>query len=149
MAIDVVHSHYCVFYEFQQGGSATEACGKLLKVLGEGTISERISKRSFLISHVLTDRLWLTTLPSSWCENKILFSLSSPYEITERLGWAQQTISDDLCFIFKSAQNLPVDLLQNIILGRHFGLNYFQIGAHYILSIHHFAGNYGSVCRNP
>ena len=104
MATDKVYLRYCILYKFQQGRNATKACRNLLKVFGEGIVSDRTYRRWF--KKIETGDFDLSNKPRpkrpSLIDDDVVETMleQDPFlttlEIAERLNSAQQTISDHI-----------------------------------------------------
>ena len=109
-----------ILYEFQQGRNATKACRKLLKVFGEGIVSDRAYRRCLKKfetgdfdlsdmggSSLINDDVVKTMLE----QDPILTTL----EVAERLNSAQQTILDHIWkigLVWKYSRWMPHELSQ-------------------------------------
>lgn len=91
-------------YEFQQGRNVIEACTNLLKVFGEGIVSDRIRRRWF--EKFETGDFDLSDKPysgqSSLIDDDVIKTMleQDPFlttsEVTKRLNSTQKTISDHI-----------------------------------------------------
>lgn len=127
MATDKVHLCHCILYELQQRRNATAGCRNLLKVLGEDPVSDRAYRRctknlkqvisTFLISHVIGDHLWSTTM--CWgnigakpFSDNIGYRRKTSFSSTDYF-WPYRKIIEKMCILFhsKNGHNFPVNLI--------------------------------------
>ncbi|KAG9430571.1 histone-lysine N-methyltransferase SETMAR-like [Apis mellifera carnica] len=104
MATDKVHLRHCILYELYNKEEMLEACRNLLKVFGEGTVSDRICGRWY--EKFETGDFDLSDKPRSGqpslIDDDVVKAMleQDPFpttsEIAERLNSARQTISDHI-----------------------------------------------------